>query len=206
MSFRMLDLFSGLGGASEAMVRSSSWDVQRIENNVLLKDVPHTTMADVCELRDELRNLVVDRGMKPKFEIDLLWASPPCREFSLAYASPQSIARREGLEYNPDLEPLQATLEIIDILKPRYWVIENVRGAKRWFEPYIGEQRKVINHSIFLWGNFPDFDPGKIHSKFHKDPHSSDPLRANKRAIIPFSISEGLRNAVESQHTIWQYL
>jgi site-specific DNA-cytosine methylase len=38
---KMLDLFSGLGGASEAFVRAG-WEVMRIENNPLLSEVPNT--------------------------------------------------------------------------------------------------------------------------------------------------------------------
>ena len=36
---KMLDLFSGLGGASEAMVNDPKWEVLRIENNPLLSGV-----------------------------------------------------------------------------------------------------------------------------------------------------------------------
>ena len=42
----MVDLCAGLGGASEAMVRSNKWSVLRIDNNPLLADVPFMVMAD----------------------------------------------------------------------------------------------------------------------------------------------------------------
>ena len=40
MTHEMLDLFSGLGGASEAML-NHGWDVLRIENNPELALVPN---------------------------------------------------------------------------------------------------------------------------------------------------------------------
>ena len=40
----VLDLCSGLGGASEAFVNHPHWEVIRIENNELLADVPHTRL------------------------------------------------------------------------------------------------------------------------------------------------------------------
>ena len=43
LKMKVLDLFSGLGGASEAML-SNGWEVQRIENNMLLKGVPNTNI------------------------------------------------------------------------------------------------------------------------------------------------------------------
>lgn len=202
---KMLDLFSGLGGASEAFIQSQNWEVQRIENNVLLESVPNTTLKSVFELRDELVKMQ-NEGYHPATTIDLLWASPPCVEFSLAYSSPQSRALRENREYQPDLRAVEATIEIIRILKPRYWVIENVRGAVNWFKPLLGKQAKVINHSIFMWGNFPAFVNPIIDSKEKGAGSSSDPLRANKRAIIPFSVSKALKTAIENQRQIWDYV
>lgn len=200
----MLDLFSGLGGASEAMVQNG-WEVQRIENNPLLSEVPHTTLKSVFELRDELVEMERS-GFTPTEQIDVVWASPPCTEFSLAYSSPQSIALREGRDYQPDLEPLRATLEIIRILKPRYWVIENVRGSIKWFKPILGEQVKVINHSIILWGNFPSFANPTIESKFKNEGSSRCPLRANRRALIPLAVSNELRKAIENQRTLLEWI
>jgi site-specific DNA-cytosine methylase len=200
----MLDLFSGLGGASEAMVQNG-WEVQRIENNPLLSEVPYTTLKSVFELRDELVEMERS-GFTPTEKIDVVWASPPCTEFSLAYSSPQSIALREGKEYQPDLEPLYATIEIIRILKPRYWVIENVRGSIKWFKPILGEQVKVINHSIILWGNFPSFANPTIESKFKNEGSSRCPLRANRRALIPLAVSNELRKAVENQRTLLEWI
>ena len=202
---KMLDLFSGLGGASEAFIQDPKWEVQRIENNVLLESVPGTTLKSVFELRDELVAMT-QGGYVPSETIDLIWASPPCVEFSLAYSAPQSRALREKLDYQPDLRAVEATLEIISILKPRYWVIENVRGAVKWFKPLMGEQAKVIHHSIFMWGNFPAFVNPVIDSKETDVGSSRDPLRANRRALIPFKVSAALKQAIENQRQIWDYV
>jgi len=202
---KMLDLFSGLGGASEAFIRDQQWQVQRIENNILLESVPNTTLKSVFDLRDELVKMELN-GFTPTQEIDLIWSSPPCVEFSLAYSAPQSRALREKVDYQPDLSAVEATIEIIRILKPRYWVIENVRGAVNWFKPLLGEQTKVINHSIFLWGNFPSFVAPKIDSKETDAGSSRDPLRANRRALIPYEVSASLKKAVESQRQITEWI
>ena len=134
---QMLDLFSGLGGASEAFLQNG-WHVIRIDNNPMFgpggkNEVPHTITSDVIRFRNTF---------EPK-TIDFLWASPPCNEFSLAYPAPRSVAAREGVLdlYKPDMKPLEATLAIIKAIKPRYWAIENVQGAIRYFEPYIGRHR-----------------------------------------------------------------
>ena len=137
----MLDLFSGLGGASEAMVRDDTWSVLRIENNPLLGGVPYTVIDDVKNIAN---NIFGSHNVKQK--IDLIWASPPCREFSSGYSSPKSIwCREHGIEsYQPNMELLEAALRIIEIVKPKYWVIENVVGSIRYFQEYLGEPRQIF--------------------------------------------------------------
>jgi len=198
----MVDLFSGLGGASQAMVDSPGWHVCRIENNSLLSEVPHTVMADVAIVAKSVH-------ANPGFErLDLIWASPPCTDFSGGYMSPKSIASREiGLDnYKPDLDLMLAAKEIIDITKPKYWVIENVIGSIQYFKEYLGEPRMIIGPYV-LWGNFPLFDLEKseIVPKRKKDPGSRDPLRSNKRAKVDYLISERLRLAIENQKSILDF-
>jgi hypothetical protein len=43
----MLDLFSGLGGTSEAFLIDQKWEVTRIDNNPLLEDVENIEIVDV---------------------------------------------------------------------------------------------------------------------------------------------------------------
>ena len=47
---RVLDLYSGLGGFSEAFYQDPTWEVIRIDNNPLLADVPNTIIADLTKL------------------------------------------------------------------------------------------------------------------------------------------------------------
>jgi len=174
MKRHMVDLFSGLGGASEAMLKD--WEVLRFDNNPLLANIPKTTIVDIKDLAPTL--IPYRNGMK---KIDLIWASPPCREFSNGFASPKSIATREiGLEnYVPDMGLLEEAIKIIDIAKPKFWVIENVVGSIRYFKDYLGEPRQIIGPYV-LWGNFPllDVDKSELVPKKFKDKHSSHPLRS----------------------------
>ena len=193
----MVDLFSGLGGASEAMVQDKNWNVLRIENNLLLQDVPFTHIEDVK---------VTARRVKSNWDcpkLDLIWASPPCREFSLAYNSPRSRAARGGKDYEPDMSLLEAAIEIIETVKPKYWVIENVVGSIRYFAEKLGEPRQIIGPYV-LWGNFPLLDC-KVATKASKDVHSTNPLRANIKAKVDFALSLALKNAIDSQKSILDY-
>lgn len=205
MKKHFLDLFAGLGGASEAFVQDlDNWNVLRIDNNLLLQDVPHMVIGCVNDLANNIfRPNNIDR------KIDVVWASPPCTEFSNGYNSPKSIASRtdQGLDaYEPDMTLLESTMRIIEIVKPKYWIIENVVGSIRYFAEYLGEPRQIIGPYV-LWGNFPylDIEPGQVATKASKDVHSSNPLRANIKAKVDLSISVALKKSIECQTSILEF-
>jgi len=203
---KMIDLFSGLGGASQAFV-DAGWDVLRIENNPLLGEVPHTKTMCIFELRDWLENMIF-RYPEHFQDIDLIWASPPCDEFSLAYNAVHAKWLREhpGEPYQPDMLPIEATMDIITMLKPRFHVVENVRGASKYFSAIIGSNpRQILGNAQFLWGNFPLICPAAYPTKEDID-ERHNPLRANIRAKIPIEISEALLEAILTQRTIFDYL
>lgn len=201
ITMRVLDLFSGLGGFSEAFYRAGD-EVVRVENNPLLAEVPCTTMQDVLTMRDRL--LEFESRGEPIRSVDIILAGPPCREFSLAYGAPRAVAQRQNQEFEPSMELLEATLEIIRIVKPRYWIIENVVGSRTYFEEF-GLQVKQIHGPHVFYGNYPMFSPGPIPTKASKDKHSGNPLRANHKALIPFTISESLRIAIIEQTTLFDF-
>ena len=198
---RVLDLFSGLGGFSEAFYLAGD-EVVRVENNPLLSEVPGTSMQDVLTMRDRLVEFQ-SRG-EPIRSVDIILAGPPCREFSLAYGAPRAQAQRQSEEFEPSMELLEATMDIIDIVKPRYWIIENVIGSIKYFEEFGLPPRQIHGPHVF-YGNYPMFRPGPIPTKASKDKHSGNPLRANHKALIPFTISESLRSAIILQTTLFDF-
>ena len=196
---KVLDLFSGLGGFSEAFLRSGD-EVVRVENNPLLSEVPNTSIEDVRAMRDRL--LEFKQSGQPIRSIDLVVASPPCLEFSMAYSSPRSVANRNGEEWNPSMELVEITLEIIQIISPKWWVIENVIGSISYFEK-IGLVPHQIHGACVFYGNFPKFSTPSMKTKAEKDSWHGDPLRMNKRALIPLELSMALRKAIISQKTLF---
>lgn len=101
---------------------------------------------------------------------------------------------------------LTAALDIIEIVKPKYWIIENVIGSIRYFKEYLGEPRQIIGPYV-LWGNFPalDVDTSKLTRKKDKDstPH---PLRSNRRAKVCYEVSRSLKQAIEEQKSIIEWI
>lgn len=199
-----LDLFSGLGGASEAFMLHPQWDVVRIEYNPLLKDVPNTIIQDVLAWREWLPPLIESMGRPPT----LVWASPECKYFSFAYNSPRSRAARAGEDYTPPTDQVEAIAAIIKWLKetyamPKFWIVENVNGSVEFFEPHIGPLKRKIG-GVFLYGEFPflSLPENFEHSKFENDVSSNNPLRYNIRSLIPMEISQAVLDAVHTQSTL----
>lgn len=200
---RVLDLYSGLGGFSQAFV-NHGWEVCRLENNPLLAEVPNTHIIDIFEFRDQLVD-AQRRGLPIK-SVDVILASPPCYEFSMGYNAPRAVASRENRldNYQPDMKYVDVAKEIIQILQPKYWIIENVQGACRYLEPILGRHRQRVG-AFFFWGNFPLMHiVGKVPTKAEKDQRHSE-LRSNHRAKVPIQISHALLVAILSQTSIFDY-
>ncbi len=172
----MLDLFAGRGGASSAMQsRPDRWDVIRVE----LDERFAAEHRDVRTYQHDGR------------PVDLLWASPPCTEFS-----------RESMPWcktgnAPDLGLVWAAKLLIERIRPRWWVIENVRGAPRWLTPALG--RPVVVGSLRLWGTFPAF----LASKHTHYKTKISGLRPDLRSMVPGTISTALADACE-RDVNWQ--
>ena len=195
---RVLDLFSGLGGFSEAFVLAGD-EVVRVENNPLLSEVPGTTMQCVFDMRDRLQQYQ-DEG-QPIRQCDVILAGVPCQDFSLAYSAKRPTAQRTGEEFEPNMDCLEATLDIIRIVKPRYWIIENVHGSQKYFAKY-GLTVRQKHGAHVLYGNFPMFHTRDLPTKADRDKRWSE-IRSNHRAYIPFQLSANLRNAIVDQKTLF---
>jgi len=167
----MLDLFAGLKGASQAMV-DRGWTVYTVE---ILERFHPTIVGDVAHL-----------PLLP-FAVDLLWASPPCTEYT-----------RKDLPWfrnqpEPDLRLYEATRAIITEWRPRFYVIENVRGAQRYWG------RTIHYKSRYLWTDIPLLP--EIIGLGNRDKRSiwgGDPLAHWKRSKIPYAISDAIAATIEA--------
>jgi hypothetical protein len=169
MADLMLDLFAGTGGASAAF-RAAGWEVVRVEMD---RAFPAEHHADVAAWSWA--------GRRPS----LVWASPPCTEFS-----------RESMPWSrtgatPSLALVDAAERIVRECRPDFWVIENVRGATRYLTPRYGDP--LVLGPVFLWGHFPRF---RARVMPWKERLSSKQRAA--RAAIPYAVSAGLLRAIEA--------
>lgn len=120
---QVLDLFSGLGGWSKAF-KDRGHNVVTVDNNPKFK-------PDICkDIMDLTKMDFID------YDFDIILASPPCTEFSKSMM-PDSWNKNRTV--TPNTKLVEKTIKLINEINPRYWIIENVRGAVPFFKPILGK-------------------------------------------------------------------
>lgn len=188
-----LDLCSGLGGASQPAL-DHGWKVIRVDIDPRFKP---TIVADVRHL-----------PLRP-FHVDVLWASPPCQEFS---RSGLPWLLNKGPLPDPDMSIVEAVKRFVIELKPRFWMVENVRNSRKWITPILGPiWYRSSGH--FLWGKLPGLIPqtgptkgawgrrngsGDYRDEWRpKESYGPSKDRPALRAKIPYEIGLAICRAVE---------
>lgn len=169
---RMIDAFAGLGGASQAM-RARGWDVLTVDNNPAFE----------CDVTAD----ILDWHYTGPLPVDLGWFSVPCPEF--ARLSMPWTRRNLPTGFKPSMDLYNAARRLIAEIQPRYWVIENVRGAV----PYFGRPAAIVG-PFYLWGHFPPLGKPMLNMR-QKESYSSK--QQAERAMIPYALSEAVALACE---------
>ena len=194
---KVVDLFSGLGGFSQAFL-DRGHDITRYDFNQDFQDVPYTIIKDVFELT-----------AKDLKGADIILASIDCTYFTYANNAPD----REGLKLSIKLT--KHTLRIIQKTNPSYYVIENPPGRIKhilgppvymtawgyWGTPYL--------KPTWLWGILPNIQWKTRYSepqpkenwnletfKTHKFAYLC-PRDSKQRSLIPYDFSLALCLATE---------
>jgi hypothetical protein len=162
-----VELFSGTGGATAAF-KEHGWRVVTV-------DIDGRHRPDIVA---DVRRLPLRLGPDVDRPVELLWCSPPCTEFS--DANPNKPLR-------PSLDLYRASLAAVRALRPRFWIIENVRGAI----PFFGIPAQKIGPWC-LWGYFPLLDVSLTMHDHRKGAYHS----AVARGAVPYELSEALEAAV----------
>jgi hypothetical protein len=119
---RCIDLFSGTRSATKYFDKAG-WEMRYVEI---------TEGVDV-------------RTYHPP-KADFVWASPPCTEYS--YSNRKFATWESKYQTAPML--WRSAMRVIREARPRFWVIENVKGAQQ-----IWGKAPYNYGSFFLWGYFP---------------------------------------------------
>lgn len=140
------DLYCGAGGFSEGFRQAGFKVVWGVDN---WEPAATTFRYNFPETRLTTENLLSldSRRLEP---VDVLIGSPPCTQFSLANKGGNG-------DVKTGLELVKRFMQAVDVLRPHYWIMENVAHldvvfartlAKRILNKYFPE-RHVVNSVEF---------------------------------------------------------
>ena len=199
---KVIDLFSGLGGASQAFL-DRGHDVTRYDNDEQFRNVPCTKIQDVRTL---IRVLDLSKT-------DIVLVGFPCQKFSILSNHiywPKEIPREDTIK---DIEFVREVKEWLERSKVKYYVIENPMGMMRRTEvlrrpdahikyaAYHNDPKKPLKPTD-LWGRLPPFDR-RLPFKWVKAPRGSNAgiqktgLSPEERSLWPYEFSLALCLAIE---------
>ena len=213
MSLAVLDLFSGTGSATKPF--------EDLGFKIISVDINPNCDPTFCMSIIEFKDWVLDGNLydfciEAGLEIVFVWASPDCKNFSLANVK---NFNKNWYQSNPigtnaflSLANVAAALEIIEYVNVDYWVMENPRAMLRTV-PMMGlYPRRTVSYCQYgdtrmkptdLWGHLPVTWKPKICSpgdKCHEPaPRGSKSGTQNQsykqRIVVPYGLGESIAQA-----------
>lgn len=155
---KAVDLFCGLGGFSTGISQAGIDIVLAVDNNELALEAHEKNHPNTKHLLLDLRDKTeVDKLIEiiKENEIDIIIGSPPCQSFSTA--NPERDPKK-------GLELVEVLFYIVEQVKPKYWVGENVLSSKTAIQKNFNLEGVVLNsvdygvaqkRKRFFFGDFP---------------------------------------------------
>jgi len=141
----MLDCFCGLGGASEGF-HQEGFECTGID----IVDVGYPYKLILADMRE--------LDGKDFRGYDVVWGSPPCRDFSVVGKVFGHTWKRPPDPKGNGMELVNAYLEFVKTAEPKIWIMENVPNLQKYYEPSVFQTNLGDKHMArCFWGNFPTF-------------------------------------------------
>lgn len=207
MNKNVLELFSGN--------ESFSKEARKRGFNTFTVDLEEDFEPDLC--KDVLELTLDDIPFRP----DIIWASPPCKTFSVASihyhwkgGKCAYIPKTEKCKKGLDL--VNKTLSFINKLNPKFWLIENPRGVLRKIGLMKNLPKNTVTYCQYghnrmkptdLWNNIERWKPRPMCNK--GDPcHKSAPRgslngvqgqKRKNRSLVPPELCNEILDVIEGK-------
>ena len=180
-TMKVLDLFCGLGGWSKAFAEAGH-DCTGID----IKNHGYPGKF--------IKNDILD--WEPDQDYDIILASPPCTEFSIA----KKYGYGTQVEHSA-LDLVFRAFYLIQLIKPKYWLIENVKGLAEFLPPpqeMVRYGRRSTHKTACLWSNIGKLGMLESTISYNTDKFSGgDP----RRSLIPYPLSKAVLAKIKEKES-----
>lgn len=185
-NMNVLDLFCGAGGFSEGFRQAGFEIVMGLDNNKKACETfkynfpkAYVAHADILTYDYDVFSSDYNGDYPDASEIDVVIGSPPCKEFS-----------KGNVNRTWDMTLIDKFLEIVDLLKPKYYVMENVPEVQQAINPLFSE----------YGGNFPtqlilcayDFGCATVRTRLFAGKFPKGVKKANIKRVVKDVINPNL--------------
>lgn len=136
---RAASLFCGAGGACLGLRQAGYEVIAGVDFDPLALATYSAAGGHAVQHMITEGAAVPPEWVEPMTGLDLLWASPPCQPWSRA-------GKMKGAEDERDAWP--ATIAAVALLKPRWFVAENVRGVEQHLDEYVIPALKRLGYVV----------------------------------------------------------
>jgi DNA (cytosine-5)-methyltransferase 1 len=184
---KTIDLFAGCGGFSTGFLKAGFDIVAAVEfDEQIAKSYGHNhpkTKLYIEDIKNVDNNHVFKEG-----DADVIIGGPPCQGFSLAGAR-----NREGFVDDPRNYLFKHYYNIVKIVKPKIFIMENVKGLLTMHK---GE---ILRQIISIFENPENFDgqPYKIQYKIFNSEDFGIPQKRERVIIVGTKIDFELDKQIE---------
>ena len=187
----------------------------------------YTTDIEPFERIDQVCNIFkfdIDKMVNEVGKPDIIWASPPCTTFSVASISTHWTGGKRAYipktkEAEMGIQIIEETIQIIDMLKPKYFYIENPRGLLRKM-PIITQENYIRNTIWYcqygdtrakptdIWTNNYNWKPKPVCKNGNPDCHHERAPRGSRtgtqglkdnyeRSKVPYNLCKEIIENIE---------
>lgn len=139
----LIDLFCGAGGLSlgftqEGFITSLANDIEPCCVDTYAHNHPETPRENIVlgDINDVIANI---KSLSRFSDVDVIVGGPPCQGFSMA--------NRQRIIDDPRNRLYKSYVKVVDIIKPKFFVMENVKGMLTVAKQVI-EDFKSIGYSV----------------------------------------------------------
>lgn len=174
----VIDLFAGCGGLSLGFMKAGYTIQRAVEFDPPIAKTYRENHPDVDVICDDIKNIDTSGIFKPG-DADIIIGGPPCQGFSMAGAR-----IRHGFIDDPRNYLFKHYLNVVKAVKPKVFVMENVKGMKTMQGGKIFEE--IL--SAFSDSELMDGQPYHVYHKVIKAVDFGVPQKRERLIIIGTTI------------------